>query len=685
MSLNVTFNGSLYIIPETGEVGWGGNTTSYLVAIAAGALQKTGGSFTLSADTDFGASFGLMSLYYKSRSSNLATSGVLRLNNNSDSISWRNAANSADLPLVVNASDELLYNGNQVLTGTGPSSYVSSITGTANQVIASASTGPVTLSLPQNIATSSTVQFGTEGLGSTTVASSILSLTSTTLGFLPPRMTTAERDLISSPATGLFIYNTSTGVNNYYNGTLWVAIAAGGTINAGTQFQLAYYAADGTTLSGLTLITALKALASDTNGLPVASTTTATELGYVAGVTSAIQTQLDTKATDTLVVHLAGTETITGQKTFNAPVILSSGTQALPSLTFTGDTDTGIYSVGAGQVSITGDNNLIMNFSIAQSNLYINSSSKFQWEATTYFPNTNNAIDLGTTAMNWRSLYISTSIKNGSTTLATVTELGYLTGVTSAIQTQLDGKVTLTTTQSITGAKTFDSSTILIKETGGGTDTITLVTPSLAASRSYTLPDAGTAASFVMTEGTQTINGSKTISALIGTLSANLVAASNKVTGLAAATANGDAVRFEQLKVLQVVNATFNTSDSGTSSSTFQASFLTASITPTSSSNKILIIISSNIQNNAAASTDALYSIFRSTTNLTTNYMARLSTSTAISTMRMPMTLTWLDSPATTSSTTYTLYFRSTDNTTTVRVGDTGSSASSITLIEVAP
>ena len=44
---------------------------------------------------------------------------------------------------------------------------VSSITGTANQVIASASTGAVTLSLPQSIATSSAVQFASVSFSST--------------------------------------------------------------------------------------------------------------------------------------------------------------------------------------------------------------------------------------------------------------------------------------------------------------------------------------------------------------------------------------------------------------------------------------------------------------------------------------------------------------------------------------
>lgn len=248
MSLNVTFNGSNYIIPETGETGWGGNTTSYLVAIAAGALQKTGGSFTLSAETDFGASFGLKSLYYKSRSTNIATAGILRLNNNSDSINWRNAANSADLPLAVDSSNRLTFNGQPILTGVSPTNYVSSIIGTADQVIASSPTGNVTLSLPQSINLSANVRFGTLGLGSNIVASSILSLTSTTEGFLPPRMTTVQRDAIVSPATGLFVYNTTTGVNNYYNGSSWLAIAAGGTINPGNSGYFSYYPANGTTL-----------------------------------------------------------------------------------------------------------------------------------------------------------------------------------------------------------------------------------------------------------------------------------------------------------------------------------------------------------------------------------------------------------------------------------------------------
>lgn len=43
-------------------------------------------------------------------------------------------------------------------------------------------------------------------------------------GFLPPRMTADERLEISSPATGLFIYNTSEKCLNHFNGTGWFSI-----------------------------------------------------------------------------------------------------------------------------------------------------------------------------------------------------------------------------------------------------------------------------------------------------------------------------------------------------------------------------------------------------------------------------------------------------------------------------
>ena len=141
MSISVLFNGVTYTIPQTGEESWGDNVTNYLSAIAQGALQKTGGTFTLSADVDFGINYGLKSLYYKSRSSNLASTGIVRLAVG-DTLAWRNNANSGDLALAINGSDQLTFNGTAIypagitaltgdVTATGPGSVAATIAANA--------------------------------------------------------------------------------------------------------------------------------------------------------------------------------------------------------------------------------------------------------------------------------------------------------------------------------------------------------------------------------------------------------------------------------------------------------------------------------------------------------------------------------------------------------------------------
>ena len=69
-------------------------------------------------------------------------------------------------------------------------------------------------------------QVGINEDNSTPNSSAILDVQSTTKGMLIPRMTTAERDLINSPATGLMIYNQTTNSFNFYNGTAWINITS---------------------------------------------------------------------------------------------------------------------------------------------------------------------------------------------------------------------------------------------------------------------------------------------------------------------------------------------------------------------------------------------------------------------------------------------------------------------------
>jgi hypothetical protein len=55
-------------------------------------------------------------------------------------------------------------------------------------------------------------------------SSSMLDVQSTSKGFLAPRMTTIEKNAISSPATGLMVYDNDLGKFNYFDGSSWVTV-----------------------------------------------------------------------------------------------------------------------------------------------------------------------------------------------------------------------------------------------------------------------------------------------------------------------------------------------------------------------------------------------------------------------------------------------------------------------------
>ena len=65
---------------------------------------------------------------------------------------------------------------------------------------------------------------GNVGINCTPNANAILDVTSTTKAFMPPRMTTTQRDAIASPTAGMVIYNSTTNVLNFHNGTIWGAV-----------------------------------------------------------------------------------------------------------------------------------------------------------------------------------------------------------------------------------------------------------------------------------------------------------------------------------------------------------------------------------------------------------------------------------------------------------------------------
>lgn len=74
---------------------------------------------------------------------------------------------------------------------------------------------------------------------------------------------------------------------------------ANGKVNGGAANRLTYYAADGTHVDDLPDITPSKVLVSNANGLPVAANPTTTEINFIAGLTSPVQTQFNGKTPKT--------------------------------------------------------------------------------------------------------------------------------------------------------------------------------------------------------------------------------------------------------------------------------------------------------------------------------------------------------------------------------------------------
>ena len=123
MSVSLVINGQTYFYPETRDVGWGTEATDWASAVTVGMLQKAGGLFQLLAEVDFGTAYGIKSLYLKSRTANVAAAGQIRLAV-SDTISFRNNANNADLPLGVDGSNNLTFNSVALTTSSLTSGYI---------------------------------------------------------------------------------------------------------------------------------------------------------------------------------------------------------------------------------------------------------------------------------------------------------------------------------------------------------------------------------------------------------------------------------------------------------------------------------------------------------------------------------------------------------------------------------
>ena len=160
-------------------------------------------------------------------------------------------------------------------------------------------------------------------------------------------------------------------------------------------------------------LTASRALISNSSGKVAVSDVTSTELSYLDGVTSNIQTQLNGKAASSHGTHVTAdtVKTALGVGTGTTKYLREDGTWVTPP-----DTNTTYSLVGA-----NGTTGLIKNGSSVTSTSGLTACPIIN--GVPYYKDTNTTYSLSSFGIT-----------------ASATELNYVDGVTSNIQTQLDGK-----------------------------------------------------------------------------------------------------------------------------------------------------------------------------------------------------------------------------------------------------
>jgi len=198
---------------------------------------------------------------------------------------------------------------------------------------------------------------------------------------------------------------------------------------------------------------------------------------------------------------------------------------------------------------------------------------------------------------------------------------------------------------------------------GDTSGTVTLAAPAVSGTTTLTLPT---------TSGTL-VTGTTPSGTIVGTTDTQTL--TNKTLGAGTVMPTGS--------VLQVVSSTTTTTTT-TSSTSYVDSALSASITPSSSSNKILVTVTGNMQVNDLGNVygDGFANITRGSTELTVTRIAINFGGTAWNDYISGVALSYLDSPSTTSSTTYKVRI-ATSNSQVVYPGGGSNSAATITLMEI--
>ena len=209
---------------------------------------------------------------------------------------WRNAANAelGNYALLLAANSTITAAGQGIVdviytppTNTTVSVYVNWAGGTValrggytyatiQQIGSSATINPWTLSGTNTYNTTGNVGIGT----SSPSASALLDVSSSSKGILIPRMTATQKNAISSPTTGLLIFQTDAPSDfYYYNGSSWISLREPNWTSAGTIQSVGWNATTTAPTIGTTSV-------NDYSYKQIGSKTWKCQLTYSAGSSS---------------------------------------------------------------------------------------------------------------------------------------------------------------------------------------------------------------------------------------------------------------------------------------------------------------------------------------------------------------------------------------------------------------
>lgn len=210
-----------------------------------------------------------------------------------------------------------------------------------------------------------------------------------------------------------------------------------------------------TTQAGIAITKASEAVTSASNALVSANNADTSEANALTYRNEA--ESFANSVNPSNIVHISGTETITGNKTFSG--IVSGLTKA---------------TVGLSNVDNTADSTKSVSYATTAGTA--SASDVYSWAKAVSKPSyTASEIGLGNVTNESKATMFTSPTFTGTVTLPSTTsigtisntELGYLDGVTSAIQTQINSKannsdvVNITNNQTVAGVKTFTSSPIV--------------------------------------------------------------------------------------------------------------------------------------------------------------------------------------------------------------------------------